>query len=166
MSSYFDSFDREVYATSSAFRDAEQFVKELADTEQDMIRDCEFFAGDMETPEDVRRCIMAVIALSAINPTGSMVNERAKEMAMMCRFSKLSRDMHSLFHDIARMRYEMRYGMVFDNPREAVKLRDNFVFENQGKPHPWQANPPTEKKPLALRDAPAFCKKAVELSTL
>jgi hypothetical protein len=158
MSSYFDNFDREVSEMSRAKPDTDAFLRDLEAMEACLARDCELFAGDIETPQDVRECIMAVIALGSVEH-----NPQAREFAASVRTSKLSQDMHSLFHDIARMRYSMRYGPVFDNPRAAVERRDLDVEERDKNklPHPWQSNPPSDKPALVLRDAPSYCRKAI-----
>jgi len=153
MSSYFDAFDREVAELARACKSDEDFLKNLELLEQRMVNDCELFAGDIETPEDVRQCIMAVISLQGIRSDKSG-SAKAKEMAVCCKTSPLSRDMHSLWHDIARMRYEFRYAMVFDDPATAVKHRDEYE---------WDDKPLNRTvRPFEIRDAPAYCKKVLE----
>ena len=154
MSSYFDSFDKDVREMSKQVR-GEDFANALEAMEEGMIKDCEYFAGDLETPVSVRKCIMAVISLGGVKHS-----PKAREMAKVSYLSTLSRDMHGLFHDIARMRYQMRYGLVFDDPAEAVRARDRFVEELGGKAHPWQKKSPPLHPELALNDAPGYCRKA------
>lgn len=138
--------------------DGKAFMDGLMRLEDEMEKDCELFAGDIETPEDVRKCVMAVIALA-----GARHNPKTADMDRACHRSQLSADMHGLFHDIARMRYVMRYGMVFDDPAAAVAARDRFVEKQAGKRHPWQKKAPSEKPPLKLGDAPRYCHKAITL---
>lgn len=160
MSSYFDKFDREVYELAQAQRaeahDDKWFLEHLEAIESCMVRDCELFAGDMETPEDVRQCIMAVIALGSVEH-----NPNAREMALCMKRSQLSQDMHSLFHDIARMRYSMRYGLVFDDPAAAVQHRDDEVMAQHTDKHRARRIPLAEQPTLILRDSPGYCKKVV-----
>lgn len=159
MSSYFDKFDREVHEMANARRGNDAaFLRDLESMEACMARDCELFAGDMETPQDVREAIMAVISLESVEHS-----EKAKDMALSMKKSMLSQAMHSLFHDIARMRYSMRYGPVFDNPKAAVDRRDLDVEERDRSksPHPFQIKAPSVKPALIINEAPAYCRKAI-----
>lgn len=153
MSSYFDAFDREVAELARACKTDDEFLLNLELLEQKMVNTCELFAGDIETPEDVRQCVMAVISLAGCraDATGS---KTVRELDGIAKRSQLSRDMHSLWHDIGRMRYEFRYGMVLDNPEHAVKHRDEYE---------WDDKPLNRTlKPLVLQDAPPYCQKAVK----
>lgn len=154
MSSYFDDIRRQVADLSHECKgDNEAFLKGVMAIEKPMIRACELFAGDIETPEDVRQAIITCIALNQVRYDGGdflgsiigdvALDSRGAKYAAVSRASKLEIEMHSLWHDIARMRYFMRYGIVSDNPEWAVQRRDKFVEENAGKRHPWQKKPPT-----------------------
>jgi hypothetical protein len=155
MSSYFDKFDSEVAQMSRYTPDDDAFLRDLESMEACMARDCELFAGDIETPQDVRECIMAVIALGSVEHS-----PRAREMAVCMKRSQLSQDMHGLFHDIARMHYSMRYGIVFDDPKAAVDRRDLDVEEREHKDRARRI-PYAEQPALILRDAPGYCHKAL-----
>lgn len=153
MSSYFDNVRKEVGELSRSEQDPKQFLLGLIQIEGKMIRDCELFAGDIETPEDVRQAIMGCIAVNEARFEGDMDNlSHATQMDIACRSSRLEAEMHSLWHDIARMDYKMRYGRVSDNPEWAVQRRDTFVKEHTG-PHPWQKKAPTAgEQPLRFLD--------------
>lgn len=137
MSSYFDKFDREASVLADSFRgNDEGFLKALMGLEAPMIKTCELYAGDIDTPEDVRQAIIACIALHSIRYDGgdfmgdSTGPCEATRYAIVAKRSKLSTEMHSLWHDIARRRLQPRYGLVMDNPEHAVNARDRYVEEH------------------------------------
>lgn len=129
MSSYFDSFDREVNVAAHHCRDSDaRFLQQVQNLESVMKRHCELLAGDRDTPEEVRKKIMACLHLHSIRFAGQVegLNEDSKANAQtLClRRSKLSSEMHRLFHEIAGMRIETRYGRIMDNPEAAIRARD------------------------------------------
>ncbi len=137
MSSYFDKFDREVRQLAQDTRGSdEQFLLQLKQLEATMIKTCELFAGDIDTPDDIRQAVIACIALNQVRYEGgdflgdSTGPSQGAQHAMCCKSSQLSHEMHSLFHDIARRRIETRYGLVMDNPEHAVRMRDQWVEEH------------------------------------
>lgn len=159
MSSYFDNIRRQVADLSRECPNTpeglEAFLNGVKAIEAPMIRQCELFAGDVETPQDVREAIMACIALNEVRydggefmggryghePDAKPISCPATEYAAMCRSSKLEREMHSLWHDIARMRYQMRYGPVSDDPQWAVERRDRYAEEGPHGPRAFSEKP-------------------------
>lgn len=160
MSSYFDTFRKEVGELSrecpNNVEGMKSFLFGLMKIESRMILDCEYFAGDIETPQDVRDAIMTCIWTHRANYAGQESIDdltKATSQDAVCRSSKLESEMHSLWHDIARMRYQMRYGPISDDPAWAVQRRDAWVDKQQGKRHPWQKNPPTAgDEPIRFSD--------------
>lgn len=158
MSSYFDKLARQVSDLSRecphSREGTETFLKGLIEIEKSLIRTCELFAGDIETPQDVREAIITCICNNQVRYDGgdTLRESRAAMFADACRSSMLVDHMHSLWHDIARMRYTMRYGLVSDNPEWAVNRRDAFAEERKGR-HPWQKKAPTAgTEPLRFSD--------------
>ena len=127
MSSYFDEFDREVNTLSSfCGQDTELFIKQLEEAEKRLIADCAAFALDPETPQEIATQISGRIMIHRVNPED---NSEATEYARMCRRSKLSAQMHSLWHEIATLRLKTRYtGFVNDNPAFMRRLLN--AYEN------------------------------------
>lgn len=137
MSSYFDKFDREARVLADSFRgNDEGFLKALMGLEAGMIKTCELLAGDIDTPDDVRQSIIGCLAVHAIRYNGGdfLGDEtgasEAARYAVCCKRSKLSSELHSLFHTIASKRIQTRYGMILDNPEYAVKARDQWVEDH------------------------------------
>lgn len=137
MSSYFDKFDRETRVLAESYLgNDEGFLKALMGLEAGMIKTCELFAGDIDTPDDIRQAIIGCIAVHAIRYEGgdfmgdSTGKCEATSYAVVSKRSKLSAEMHSLWHEIARRRLQPRYGLVMDNPEYAVRARDRWVEEN------------------------------------
>lgn len=164
MSSYFDAVRREVAELSrecpNTVEGLEAFLFGMVRIETKMKRHCELFAGDVETPEDVRQAIMVCIALNEVRydggeflggrygsePDSKPFECKATQYAASCRSSKLEAEMHSLWHDIARMRYVMRYGPISDDPEWAVQRRDTYAETRKG-PRKF-----TDKAPLVCND--------------
>lgn len=138
MSSYFDKFDRGVSELSKITND-EEFLLGLKELEKTMIHTCELFAGDRDTPTDIQQAIIKCITLNQVRYKGGdfLGDEfgpcEATRMALASRQSRLSKEMHSLWHDIASRRLEMRYGLVLDNPKAAVEARDRHAEEKFGR---------------------------------
>ena len=155
MSSYFDAIRRQVADLSRECPNTpegnEAFLNGVKQIEAPMIRACELFAGDVETPEDVRQAIIACIALNEVRYDGGdflggklgdvLLESRGAQYACACRSSKLESAMHSLWHDIARMRYQMRYGPVSDDPSWAVERRDRYAEEGPHGPRRFSDKP-------------------------
>jgi hypothetical protein len=167
MSSYFDSIRRQVAVLSRECPNTpagtEAFLFGLMRIEKAMIEACELFAGDVETPEDTRRAIMDCIHCNEVRYEGGdmlgshiagvFIESRGAQVAACSRSSRLESEMHSLWHDIARMRYQMRYGLVWDNPEAAVAARDAFSENRKHLAHPWQKKPATAgNAPLKFSD--------------
>jgi hypothetical protein len=131
MSSYFDAFRREVHTLSSAAgNDTEAFLKTLMIAEERIKNDCLSFAGDRETPDEVRQMIIACVALNEVRYSGGDFlgddkgESKGTQWAAVARSSRLGEEMHSLWHDIAHLRLKPRYGLVMDNPEYAIQARD------------------------------------------
>jgi hypothetical protein len=144
MSSYFDAVRAQVGELARKCPTTPQgdteFIAGIMEIEAPMIRACDFFAGDVETPEDVRQAILGCISLDAVRFDGdTKIPTPGANFALVARSSKLESNMHSLWHDIARMRYEMRYGPVSDDPQWAVERRDAFDAERE---QPWRNSHP------------------------
>lgn len=156
MSSYFDNIRRQVSDLSRECphtpEGTEAFLNGVKAIESTLIRDCELFAGDIETPEDVRSAVITCIALNEVRYDGgdflggklgdTLLPSKGAQHAAMSRSSLLESQMHSLWHDIGRMRYQMRYGPVTDNPEWAVKRRDAYAAEKQNRTKPFSDKPP------------------------
>lgn len=155
MSSYFDRFDRDVRAIAQAYgNDTEGFLKRLMQLEEKLKQDSLLFSGDVETPHDVRETIVATIALYEVRYAGGdflgdkLGESRGAQYAAACKSSKLSHELHSLWHDIASMRYQMRYGLVSDNPELAVLHRDSYAETRQKRTAPFSEKPPFKSRIL------------------
>ncbi len=140
MSSYFNQFDNEVRELANQHRgDDERFLKELMQLEAGMIKTCELYAGDIDTPEEFRQAIIACIALNQVRyKGGDFLGDETGESegaryAVVSKISKLSKEMHELWHHIGQQRLEPRYGLVMDNPEHAVNARDRWVEEHYAK---------------------------------
>lgn len=132
MSSYFDSFDRQVSLLADQFRGGDDlaFLKAVQELESGMKRTCELFAGDKDTPEEVRQRIIRCVTTCRVYFDADMPglgDSPANEYVAACRLSKMSQEMHRIFHDIARMHLKTRYGVVMDNPEAAVRARDAYA---------------------------------------
>lgn len=167
MSSYFDKLANQVQELSRSWPNTkegnEAFLLAVVLVESDLIITCELFAGDVETPQDCREAVMTCIHCNQVRYEGgdflgsklggTLCESHGAQYACACRSSKLVSEMHGLWHDIARMRYRMRYGLVMDDPGHAIKMRDKFVEERGSSPHPWQNKPPTAgSEPLRFSD--------------
>ena len=144
MSSYFDKFNRQVRELSQETRgNDEAFLKGLMELEKPLVRTCELFAGDRDTPEDIRKAVIGCILTNEVRYEGGdflgshvggvLLESDGAQYACACRSSKLSQELHSLFHDIASRRIQTRYGLVMDDPEAAVKARDAYAESRFGK---------------------------------
>lgn len=111
MSSYFDKIDREVKTVASfCAKDDAAFLAGLKEIEARLKQDVTVFAEDRETPPDLK--IMLTRALEDFG----VENKESAEFDLACRTSRLSREMHSIWHSIAEMRLTNRRGAINDNP--------------------------------------------------
>jgi hypothetical protein len=127
MSSYFDAADREVRTLSSAAgKDTGAFLTSLIEVEKRLIKDSLTFARDEQTPKVVRENLISAIAdYQVVFAGGEFVDgpglTDGTRMAAASRRSFLSTQLHSLWHQIASMRLQTRYGLVMDNPGTVAK---------------------------------------------
>lgn len=122
----------------------EEFLKQVKAVEEGMVDTLMLFMGDWEVhqQEDLCKSIWKVIVCNQIRyDGGDFLGDKtgpceATQSALACRSSRLIREMHSLWHDIASRRYTFRFGLVLDNPQAAVAARDKWVDEHfpNGKP--------------------------------
>lgn len=128
MSSYFDDFDM----GTRSYEDlpGRAFLMELRDQEALMVREVTLVCGDRHFPEDLREKIMGCISVHRVRPEEP--TNPANDAAVAARRSELSARLHSLFHEVARRRIHAPYGLILDNPRGTLRLRDDWAKETFG----------------------------------
>ena len=120
MTAFFDDLAKQVSTIGD-----HDFINQLIQVEQELIRTVSLATGDREFPESHREKIQGIIAVRGIQPVSTLpVNERQKEMAEMMHYSELVTELHSAFHALASERIETRFGMLYDDPFGINILRD------------------------------------------
>jgi hypothetical protein len=116
MSSYFDRRTRLVSEASSKFGDdAGNFLKAVAEIEQEVIADVQALIADREFPVDLR-----VKAETIITNWHVGESSKANEYVLVLRMSELVEKMHDLFHQVASTRIMTRFGRLNDHPRDML----------------------------------------------
>jgi hypothetical protein len=126
MSSYVDDKTRRVCEASESFSDTENFIRAVADIEDELIHDVTLAVGDREFPSDLRERAMSLIARWHVGmQCGSLApTDEALEYVTATRTSELVETMHSLFHEVASQRLRTRFGLLSDHPRDIWHRRD------------------------------------------
>jgi hypothetical protein len=127
MSSWFDAWDGEIQAIEN-IEDGEEFLVRMTEIEKPRVHAICLCTGDREFPEDLREKILGIIARWSFS--GPLpATERAREYALSTRMSRLSMDLHSVFHDVARGAFSTRFGRLSDSPSQILALRDEYDTE-------------------------------------
>jgi hypothetical protein len=119
MSSWFDAWDREVNAIGDV--EGEDFLNKVADIDE---RHCDIVLlalDDREVPSPVREQGFDIIQKFAMY---NRISEEVKTDAVIGRTSEVSRRLHSLFHRVASMRVQTRFGRLDDSPCGWLLRRD------------------------------------------
>jgi hypothetical protein len=120
MTAFFDDIAKQVSALAD-----HDFINQLIQIEQELVRTVSLVTGDREFPEAHREKIQGIIAVRAIQPVPDfLVNKKQKEMAEMMHYSELVAELHGAFHALASERIETRFGMLYDDPFGVNILRD------------------------------------------
>lgn len=121
MTAYFDELRRQVREFSD---DDTNFIESLISLEHGVIKIVNLVTGDREFPDDLRDQIQGIIAVQAIQTLTGHTNERAKTIALRCRYSGLFESLHSAFHSVAGRRLNTRFGLLSDDPSGILRRRD------------------------------------------
>lgn len=126
MSSYFDDKSHRVSEASyHAGKCGADFIRVVAEIEQEVIKDCTLVAGDREFPPDLRERIMSIIANWHVGKQGDLEpTQKALEFTECMRMSELIERMHSLFHEVASRNVRTRFGRLSDHPVDILERRD------------------------------------------
>lgn len=125
MSSYFDSWKREVHnaaVSCEGFDGDEYFLESLQAIEKAYVRVINLVTGDREFPDDWRERIQGAIAVygvSIAHPNPVMLDKDKVR-----RHSSLCEVLHNDFHQLASARIKTRFGWLGDSPSQILKLRD------------------------------------------
>jgi hypothetical protein len=120
MTAFFDELTKRVSALGD-----HDFIGQLIQIEQELVRTVSLAAGDREFPDSHRQKIMGIIAVEGVQPIKNfMVNKEAKDKAEMMHSSSLVTELHRAFHALASERIEVRFGMLYDDPFGINVLRD------------------------------------------
>jgi len=125
MTAYFDDLSARVRELSSQYQHPAYFVEAVADVEDVVIKIVNLVTGDREFPNAMRVKIQSDIAcwrLRSLVPEVS--NPKAISFAETVRKSGLFERLHSDFHEVARLLYPTRFGLLTDSPADILRRRD------------------------------------------
>jgi len=119
MSRYFDAATSRIRQLSDENSFDEHFVPLAKQLETQVVTDCLNLASDYEFPADLRDECYAIIRkhyiLSAVIEDNPYL-QTVRSSMVICR-------LHDLFHKVAERKIKTRFGLLFDDPGEALKLR-------------------------------------------
>ena len=121
MSSYFDDLRTQV----SEIADAPDFIEQLEALEEKVIKEVSLVTGDKYFPNDLRERIFRCIALCGVKTLhleGMEVKSEARDTALLCKYSVLFEELHSLFHEVGRRNIDAPYKLS-DSPSQILKQR-------------------------------------------
>ncbi len=164
MSSYFDEAQREVREDFSSVAAVEARVK----------RDVELVAGDVDIPGGTREVLIGTIALLEYETSYQGPPTKGHEQSNIMRQSALIEALHSQFHSIASCQIQTRFGVLNDNPRNILTMREAYDRERCDARKDERTDEPREQitaKEGYLRDQLAnleleFDEKHREISTV
>lgn len=123
MTTYFDKLMAEI-------RDAD--LDMVVEVENQVVQTVSLACGDREFPHHMRELIMDCIACNQIcppyaeSPDDKLANEKARRYFQITGSSKLISELHGLFHTLAGLHVDTRFGILQDDPQQIVKLRDSY----------------------------------------
>lgn len=130
MTSYFDDAVRDAHNAIRQFdgTSGEDDLEALAEVEARVIADVNLVTGDREFPDSLREEIQGAIATHRVrSPDG--IPTKGDEYARMVSRSSLIDRLHTLFHEVASQRIQTRFGLLSDNPKVNLALRDDHDGE-------------------------------------
>ncbi len=125
MSGYWDENAREIKAN----------FEHINAIETKIIATVQLVTGDKEFPEAMRQRILNAIHMWRYhNPIVPEYNPtEGHRMSEMTRRSRLVDELHSLFHDLAGLAVQTRFGQLSDDPDDILNRRNEYVKENFGE---------------------------------
>lgn len=127
MSRYFDQWDSEVREAADEDQCDEFFLDRMKEIERVRVRTISLVTGDREFPNIWREDIQRLIALFGVSLQDP--SEKAIRLALMVRSSRLSGELHEVFHRLASARFVTRFGWLNDNPEDILGRRDEHDEE-------------------------------------
>lgn len=125
MSSYFDYASSEITAISLSHPDNDgAFVNQAKHIEARVVRDCLALICDFEFPSDLRDEGLVIIR-KYYEPSSLEPNAYLR----CTRSSQIIQRLHDFFHTVGRRKVKTRFGVIFDNPAEALRLRLDQVLK-------------------------------------
>jgi len=130
MTSYFDDYRSEVSSAAPVAPGDKAFLFFIGNIEREMIPMINLVTGDREFPDDLREKIQGLIAMHRTTSVGGLApRDKAVEMALMLRECPLVTELHRAFHEVASRRIETRFGILSDNPKVILAMRDDHDSE-------------------------------------
>lgn len=135
MTAYWDGKARQVRDLAGGGEEEQladqEFLERVGAVENDVIRTVTLLTGDREFPDSMRERIQRIVAMKRVSfpPDEDLVAMGARERVLRSRYSVLIEDLHSAFHDVARMRHETRFGVLSDDPESTLRRRDTHDQE-------------------------------------
>lgn len=121
MTAYFDQLAAEIDKAD---------LETAIEIENRMVATISMACGDRQFPDHMRELIMTCIACNqmvpsyATCPDDGSANQQAIKYFEILGTSKLLGELHGLFHTLASMRVQTRFGLLLDDPEEIVRSRD------------------------------------------
>lgn len=108
MTSYFDEAERAISKTDD--------LEEVIRIESRVWDDCILCASDPQFPNEIRQRILQAHDTAVF----SGENSKGFETWRIAKYSPMVTSLHSIFHDLARMRHETRFGLLLDSPSQIL----------------------------------------------
>lgn len=120
MTEYFDAANRDISERVRAHQgDSNAQLAVIEMVEARVIEDVNAIIEDREFPEELREKARAYLAQAIKNVSGE-----GRKYARTMKCSMMIDRLHSLFHELARRRLEVRWGVLSDDPGGMVRARE------------------------------------------